>query len=204
MVEFAAIGFKALQRAILETERRFCGNQIEEVNHSNVTLNDREKVEMLLDLRTLPCSNVEKDVRKQAVDLLHEAYVEFGYNCVSYDRQAAATAVAAAAAAAAAAVATAEKKEAKGTTRSSQAKASQAKLHAAKESINEVAKTSFDPLGTWSDDEDNDVGEKEVDVDVSEEKVKELLSQECLGMFRAWRNKPTTVDWTTGAWWTTR
>ena len=33
------------------------------------------------------------------------------------------------------------------------------------------------------------------EVDVSEEKVKELLSQEFLGKFRACRNKPATVDW---------
>jgi hypothetical protein len=30
---------------------------------------------------------------------------------------------------------------------------------------------------------------------VSEEKAKELLSQEFPGKFRAWRNKPTAVDW---------
>ncbi len=40
VVEFTAIGFKALQRAILETERRFCGNQTKELNHNSVLLND--------------------------------------------------------------------------------------------------------------------------------------------------------------------
>jgi hypothetical protein len=64
VVEFVAIGFNELQRAILETERRFCGNQTEELSHDNVTLNDREKMPMLLDLKTLPCNNVEKEVRK--------------------------------------------------------------------------------------------------------------------------------------------
>jgi hypothetical protein len=53
---------------------------------------------MLLDLRTLPCSNVEKEVRKQAVELLYEAYVDFGFNCVSYDKQQTATSAAKAAA----------------------------------------------------------------------------------------------------------
>ena len=151
VVEFTTIGFKALQRAILETERRLCGNNTEEVNNGKVTLNDREKMAMLLDLRTLPCSNVEKEVRKQAVELLHEAYVEFGLNCVSYDRQQAATA--AATTAAKAAVDVAEKKSlvckgAAGTTL--QAKSSQAKLQAAQESINAIATTSFAPLGAWT------------------------------------------------------
>ena len=40
VVEFTAIGFKALHRVILETERRFCGNQTEKLNHNNVLLND--------------------------------------------------------------------------------------------------------------------------------------------------------------------
>ncbi len=62
-------------------------------------------------------------------------------------------------------------------------------------SINDVAKTSFDRLGTWSDDEGIDVGEEAAEVDVSEEKVKELLSQEFPGKFLAWRTKPATVDW---------
>ncbi len=52
-----------------------------------MTLNEREKMAMLLDLRTLPCSKVEKEVRKQAVELLQEAYVDFGFKCESYDRQ---------------------------------------------------------------------------------------------------------------------
>jgi len=42
---------------------------------------------ILLNLRTLPSNNVEKEVRKQAVDLLQKAYVEFGFSCVSCDRQ---------------------------------------------------------------------------------------------------------------------
>ncbi len=192
VVDFTAIGFKALQRAILETERRFCGNQSEELNHKNVTLNDREKMAMLLDLRTLPCSNVEKEVRKQAVDLLQEAYVEFGFNCVSYDRQQTAKAAAKAAAHVASVVA-----EKKGSA-SPQAKSSQARLlHVANESMNAVEKTSFDPLGAWSDDEDLDVGEEDTDVDICEEKVKELLNQEFPVKFRAWRNKPAAVDWNT-------
>ncbi len=45
------------------------------------------------------------------------------------------------------------------------------------------------------DDEDVDERDKEGDVDVSEGKVKELLSQEFPGKFRAWRNRPTAMDW---------
>ncbi len=115
---------------------------------------------MLMDLGTLPCTNVEKEVRKQSVNLLHEAYVEFGLNCVSYDRKQAASV--AAIVAAKAAVVVVEKKSligkgAVGTT--SQVKSSQAKLQAAQESITEVAKKYFDPIGAWSEDDDIDEGE---------------------------------------------
>jgi len=52
-----------------------------------VALNDREMMAMLLDLRTLPCNNVESDVRTEAVRLLKLAYVELNVNCVLYDRK---------------------------------------------------------------------------------------------------------------------
>ena len=54
-------------------------------------------------------------------------------------------------------------------------------LQGAEETINDVEKTTYDPLGTWSDDENIDVREEEDDVDVSDEKVKELLNQEFPG-----------------------
>ncbi len=117
------------------------------------------------------------------MELLHEAYVKFGYNCVSYDRKT--IAAKAANALTAAAIATAEKKEAAGAAETTHAKSSLAKLNVAKESINEVAQMSFDTLETWSDDEDIE-GEEETEIDVSEEKVKELLSQEFSVKFRAW------------------
>jgi hypothetical protein len=55
-------------------------------------------------------------------------------------------------------------------------KSSQARFHDAHEYINDVEKASYDPLGTWSNNEDIDVREEEDDVDVCEEKVKDLLS----------------------------
>ena len=59
--------------------------------------------------------------------------------------------------------------------------------------MNVVEKTSFDPLGAWSGDEDFDVGEEDAEVGICEEKVKELLNQEFPVKFRAWRNKPAAV-----------
>ena len=66
---------------------RFCGNKTEEIDHSDVVLNDREMMAMLLDLRTLPCTNLEKNVTNEAVRQLKLAYVDFGINCVLYDRR---------------------------------------------------------------------------------------------------------------------
>ena len=51
---FIIVGYEALQRAILEAEKRFCGNKTEEIDGSNVVLNDREMMAMLINLRILP------------------------------------------------------------------------------------------------------------------------------------------------------
>jgi len=57
---FIIVGYEALQRAILEAERHFCGNKTEEIDSSNVVLNYRDMMALLLDLRTLTCNNVKK------------------------------------------------------------------------------------------------------------------------------------------------
>jgi hypothetical protein len=51
----------------------------------HVEMNRREKIAMLLDLRTLPCSHVSVDIRKSAVCELEEEYVQFGIQCYKYD-----------------------------------------------------------------------------------------------------------------------
>ncbi len=60
VVNFSVVGYEALQRAILEAERHFCGNKTEEIDSSNVVLNYRDMMALLLDLRTLTCNNVKK------------------------------------------------------------------------------------------------------------------------------------------------
>ena len=123
------------------------------------------------------------------VDLLQKAYVLFAFNCVSYDRQQTATTTAKVAAN------VAEKVAEKKSCVAPQAKSSQARLLSAQESINDVEKVCYDSLGTWSDDEDIDAIDEERDVDICEEKVKELINQEFPVKFRAWRNRPTAVVW---------
>ncbi len=51
-------------------------------------------------------------------------------------------------------------------------------------STNNIEETTYDPLGTWSGDENIDIREEDDDVDVCE-KVKDLSNQEFPGKFRS-------------------
>ena len=73
---FSAVGQVALQRAILEGERRFCGNKTEVLTGAPVELTRRDKQAMLLDLRTVDCSHIagRADLRRESKALLKERY----------------------------------------------------------------------------------------------------------------------------------
>ena len=73
---FTAVGQVALQRAILEGERRFCGNKTEVLTGAPVELTRRDKQAMLLDLRTVDCSHIagRADLRRESKALLKERY----------------------------------------------------------------------------------------------------------------------------------
>jgi hypothetical protein len=140
VVEFAAIGFKSLERAILEAERRFCGSQTEELNHNNATLNDKEKRAMFLDLKTLPCSNAKKEVRTRWI--CHKRLMSNSASIVCH-MTGNKTAAPAAKASDHVAFVVAEKKGFASAT--PHAKSSHARLQGAQESINDVEKASYDP-----------------------------------------------------------
>ncbi|KAK3246720.1 hypothetical protein CYMTET_43755 [Cymbomonas tetramitiformis] len=96
--QLSAAGQECRRRAILEGERRFCGNVTEEISGGPLEVDDRELTCMLLDLRTVGANHVSLVQRRRAVALLAKAYVDFGMQCAEYDAEKAAEEAAAAAA----------------------------------------------------------------------------------------------------------
>jgi hypothetical protein len=78
-------GCTARARAMLEGERRFCGNQGEVILGTPVLMNKMERISMLLDLRTAGGAHVSKNVYIEAKKDLKAAYVEFGLQCLKHD-----------------------------------------------------------------------------------------------------------------------
>ena len=76
------IGRIALDRAILELERRFCSNSTEEITGANVTISEEELVATLLDPRTVSCQHLTPVLRKRAMRLYLDKYITFAATAV--------------------------------------------------------------------------------------------------------------------------
>lgn len=86
--ELSDIGATCLKRALLEGERRWCGNTGEELLQNGVILmNTRELMAMLLDVRTLQCTHVTDEQRKEAKKLLKGEYVDFVLQGLKYEHE---------------------------------------------------------------------------------------------------------------------
>ncbi|KAJ1449317.1 hypothetical protein M885DRAFT_590501 [Pelagophyceae sp. CCMP2097] len=93
-----AIGAETLRRAVLEAERRHCGNRTEVVNGSSgVVASDREYTAMLLDPRTMGCRGVADRDRCEWRGKLQGLYVRYALNTAKFEAAKAARARAAAA-----------------------------------------------------------------------------------------------------------
>ena len=79
------VGQVARERAILEGERRFCGNKSEHITGDPVPINKVERVAMLLDLRTAGGAHVDKETYTTAKEDLKEVYLEFALQCEKFD-----------------------------------------------------------------------------------------------------------------------
>ena len=80
-------GKNARDRAILEGERRFCGNKTEKITGAPVQFSDRDKIVVLLDCRTNNDSELLNDssFRKECVRLLQDLYVEYGLRAMDFE-----------------------------------------------------------------------------------------------------------------------
>jgi len=127
-------------------------------------LNEREMMAILLDLRTLPCNNVDKDVKEEAVRLLKHAYVEFGVKRLLYDREK---------------YAASKQSSSNGMTKLDAEEVLDVvalKLKPTHGTSLDSTATTFNPVGTWSDDEIGDGGnDGSVEVEVSMDVVMEPL-----------------------------
>ena len=79
---FTPVGQIAFDRAILELERRFCGNKSEEISGAEVTISSEELVATLLDPRTVSCRHLKPVLRKRAMKLYVEKYITFAVTAV--------------------------------------------------------------------------------------------------------------------------
>lgn len=158
----------------------------------HVEMNRREKIAMLLDLRTLPCSHVSVDIRKSAVCELEEEYVQFGIQCYKYDlkeamkaRDKAATSIEGEAT---------EEHDAMPTRLPRPTR----RLGTAVSKMRALeCGTQFDPKGEWtSDDEPEDLPCEHILDDDAHWKAKEHdLRDEFKSKFKAWRSFMGTIDW---------
>jgi hypothetical protein len=103
------VGKECLRRALLELERRVCGNKTEVVSHPHLPVvpSEREMMASVLDPRTnrLKVLFEDREYRKKCVRLMKAEYVKYGLGAKQYHAEVAAKAAAVAAAAAAKAVA---------------------------------------------------------------------------------------------------
>ena len=86
---------RRLQRAIVEVERRFCGNTHDHetfseqgVAQGDVSWSDREKASAFLDMRLLlKASVMDANGWKESKNLLRTFYIEYYVNCKAYERK---------------------------------------------------------------------------------------------------------------------
>jgi hypothetical protein len=86
IADFSAVGKEARNRALLEGERRFCGNNSEVLSGAPVELTSRDKLSLLLDPRTVNCRHLEgrEGLIKECKDALEKAYIEYGTRAHEY------------------------------------------------------------------------------------------------------------------------
>ena len=65
----------ALDRALLEAERRWCRNKTEELTGASIVLSDLDLLRTLLDPRTVSCCHLTVAQRRRASELFIKTYV---------------------------------------------------------------------------------------------------------------------------------
>jgi hypothetical protein len=85
VTDMTELGQTCRQRALLEGERRWCGNKTEQLTGAPITLSDRQLLATVLDLRTMGCVHLDADQRAAGLRLLKAEYAIFALQCEEYD-----------------------------------------------------------------------------------------------------------------------
>ena len=85
--DLTSMGKTARVRAILEGERRWCGNNTEELTGAGVTMGKHELLCTLLDKRTLGCHHITVEQRGEAYRVFLEEYVSFYLQASKYSQE---------------------------------------------------------------------------------------------------------------------
>lgn len=86
-VDLSEAGRTALHRARLEAERRWCDNTTEVVHNTKPLMSERERIAILLDLRTLKASCFSAAEFAEAEILLQDAYIAFGKKAAQFQKR---------------------------------------------------------------------------------------------------------------------
>ena len=88
--DFSEAGRTCWQRALLECERRFCGNVTEDIDEAPLVMSDREKISMLLDLRTTKATHVTAEVLDESKQAFYDFYASWMLRAEEYKQEKAA------------------------------------------------------------------------------------------------------------------
>ena len=87
-MDFTECGKERIERACLETKRRFCGCNSEFIDGDvEVTMSNTEMLVTLLDIRTVHCKHISKEQRNKAIEIYQDEYIKYYRQCVLYDDQ---------------------------------------------------------------------------------------------------------------------
>ena len=87
--DFTYIGKVTQKRAILEMERRYCGNFGESINGTSTIMTHREKIDVILNPCTYNLLHLKdnKEMRDNMLHLLIEEYIRYGRVAETFQRQ---------------------------------------------------------------------------------------------------------------------
>eukprot|EP00171_Calliarthron_tuberculosum_P008665 IDg8665t1 len=90
VTELSKVSKECLNRARLEAERRYCGNEGESLSWEAYMPSKRELGATLLDFRTMSCNHLSTDIRGRALVILREEYVKFATRALEFRNERAA------------------------------------------------------------------------------------------------------------------
>jgi len=95
VADMTPLGKECRKRALVESQRRFCGKDIEEpVSDARITITPRELLATVLDVRTKGCSHLSDSERKAARALLINEMIKFEKQVDKFEAEAVAAAAA--------------------------------------------------------------------------------------------------------------